>query len=164
MIYIPCHHKQQHNGGWVEEQHFLITGRPERVAIAPCMLLCPTSGRVCSWLETLSSILHRRIVHERVLRRLLWSRYGPYSDLRSVGDLLLGLPVFYRYHSDRYFLLRDVIPYLPRIHKRHRSRTPGTIALADPVQGRAAEQACTRMSCHSSESLRNFEGKMIAAG
>jgi hypothetical protein len=122
MIYVPCQHERRHNGGWMEEQHFLIGGRDEQVVIAPCMLLCPRSGRVQSWLETVAALLHRRIVHEFVLRQFLLQRYGQWFDFRSVGELLRGLPVFYRYRSDRYYLLRDVVPYLPKV-RRTRTRT-----------------------------------------
>ena len=41
------------------------------MAIALCMLLFPRAGRVQSWLATLTLILHRKIVHEQVLRLLL---------------------------------------------------------------------------------------------
>jgi hypothetical protein len=122
MIYVPCQHERRHNGGWMEEQHFLIGGRDEQVVIAPCMLLRPRSGRVQSWLETVAALLHRRIVHEFVLRQFLLQRYGQWFDFRSVGELLRGLPVFYRYRSDRYYLLRDVVPYLPKV-RRNRAKT-----------------------------------------
>ena len=130
MIYIPCQHTRLHNGGWLEEQHFFLAGRQESAAIAPCMLACPTSGRVHSWLGTLAAILHRRIVHEAVLRQLLLRRYGAWVDYGSVGDLLRSLPVFYRHRSERYFLLRDVIPFLPRMRRRaaRALRPPGKSA------------------------------------
>lgn len=131
-IYIPCQHARLHNGGWLEEQQFFIAGRSQRVAIAPCMLLCATSGRVQSWLETLAVTLHRKIVHEFVLRQILLRRYGEWFDFRSVGELLRGLPVFYRSHSDRYYLLRDVAPLLPRPRRKlaKNSVLPGHYAAA----------------------------------
>jgi hypothetical protein len=119
MIYIPCHHRQLHNGGWVEEQSFLIAGGQERVAIAPCMLLYPTSGRVQSWMGTLSRMLHRKIVHEAVLRQMLLRRFGGWFDFWSLAELMRGLPVMYQHHRDRYYLLRDVARFLPRVaHRR----------------------------------------------
>ncbi len=125
-MYIPCRHERPHNGGWMEEQHFLIGGRQERVTIAPCMLLRPEAGRVESWLETLTLTLHRKIVHEFVLRQLLLQRYGVLYDFRSVGQLLRGLPVFYRYHSDRYYLLRDVVRMLPRVRRSPAGQSTAT--------------------------------------
>lgn len=131
MIYIPCRHERRHNGGWMEEQHFLIAGKQERVAIAPCMLLFPTSERAQSWLATLSVTLHRKVVHELVLRQILLRRYGFWFDFRSVGELLRGLPVFYRNRSDRYYLLRDIVPYLPKISRARRTKTPRKIRTDD---------------------------------
>ncbi len=134
MIYIPCQHERLHNGGWLEEQHFLIAGRQESVAIAPCMLFSPTAERVRSWLETLTNILHRKIVHEFVLRQILLRRYGEWFDFRNVGELLRGLPVFYRHHSDRYYLLRDVISYLPRVRRSQPGTAPRQIRGTHPRQ------------------------------
>ncbi len=114
MIYIPCKHRQLHNGGWVEEMHFSIADRDDTMAVAPCMLLFPRAGRVQSWLATLSVVLHRKIVHEQVLRLLLERRYGQWSDFWSIGEIMQGMPVCYQHLSNRYYVLRDVIPFLPR--------------------------------------------------
>jgi hypothetical protein len=81
MIYVPCKHNTIHNGGCVEEIHFSIGGRDETMAVAPCMLLFPRAARVQSWLATLATILHRKIVHEQVLGSLLMRRYGYFFGL-----------------------------------------------------------------------------------
>jgi hypothetical protein len=85
------------------------------------MLLAGTAERVYSWLGTVSAILHRKIGHERVLRQLLMRRYGAWIDFWSTSDLIRILPVFYRHRTHRYFLLRDVIPFLPKVRHQHNS-------------------------------------------
>ena len=135
MIYIPCQHTRLHNGGGWKNSTSSSPDGEESAAIAPRMLACPTSGRVHSWLGTLAAILHRRIVHEAVLRQLLLRRYGAWIDYGSVGDLVRSLPVFYRHRSDRYFLLRDVIPFLPRMHRRAARRA--LHPFGKPVQAQA---------------------------
>ena len=113
MIYVSCNHQQLHNGGWLEEMHLSIAGKQERVAIAPCRLQFSRFDRVHSWLATLTIVLHRKIVHEEVLRQLLVRRYGYWFGFWSVPELMLGLPVFYRHLASRYYLLRDVVPSCP---------------------------------------------------
>ncbi len=120
MIYLPCDHQAVHNGGWVEELHLLIGGRNEVVAIAPCRLLYPRAGRVYSWLATLTVVLHRRIVHEEVLRRLLVLRYGNWLGFWNIPELMQTFPVLYQHQANRYYLLRDVIPLLPRLNRIQR--------------------------------------------
>ena len=120
MIYLPCDHQPMHNGGWVEELHLLIGGRDEVVAIAPCRLLYPRTGRVYSWLATLTIVLHRKIVHEEVLRQLLVLRYGRWLGFWSIPELMKTFPVFYQHHASRYYLLRDVVCFLPRLNRVQR--------------------------------------------
>jgi len=127
MIYVSCNHQQLHNGGWLEEMHLSIAGKQERVAIAPCRLQFSRFDRVHSWLATLTIVLHRKIVHEEVLRQLLVRRYGYWFGFWSVPELMLGLPVFYRHLASRYYLLRDVVPFLPKLTRMQRRIQRATI-------------------------------------
>lgn len=115
MIYIPCKHRERHNGGWVEEMHFSMAGRDDILAVAPCMWPYPWAGRVQSWLAMLSMVVHRKIVHEQVLQLLLERRYGQWFGFWSIRDIMQGMPVCYQHLSNRYYLLRDIIPFLPRL-------------------------------------------------
>jgi hypothetical protein len=138
MIYLPCDHQSVHNGGWVEELHLLIGGRNEVVAIAPCRLLCSRAGRVYSWLATLTVVLHRKIVHEEVLRQLLALRYGSWLGFWSIPELMQTFPVFYQHQANRYYLLRDVVPFLPRWNRiqrknRHRYANDAALQRLEPV-------------------------------
>jgi hypothetical protein len=126
MIYLSCNHQQLHNGGWLEEVYVSIAGKQERVAIAPCKLRYSRFDRVHSWLATLTVVLHRKIVHEEVLRQMLARRYGYRFGFWSVPELMRGLPVFYRHRANRYYLLRDVIPFLPRLTRLQRRIRPAT--------------------------------------
>ncbi len=98
----------------------MIGGRNEVVAIAPCRLLYPRTGRVYSWLATLTLVLHRKIVHEEVLRQLLVLHYGRWLDFWSIPELMQTFPVFYQHHASRYYLLRDVACFLPRLNRVQR--------------------------------------------
>lgn len=132
MIYLPCDHQPIHNGGWVEELNVLIGGRNEVVAIAPCRLLYPRTGRVYSWLATLTVVLHRKIVHEEVLRQLLAPRYGSWLGFWSIPELMHTFPVFYQHQANRYYLLRDVLRFLPRLNRIQRKIPPRFAADAGP--------------------------------
>ncbi len=120
MIYVSCNHQQLHNGGWLEEVYVSIGGKQERVAIAPCRLQYSRYDRVHSWLATLTVVLHRKVVHEEVLRQMLARRYGYRFGFWSLPELMRGLPVFFRHRANRYYLLRDVIPFLPRLTRLQR--------------------------------------------
>jgi len=78
-------------------------------------------------LATLTIVLHRKIVHEEVLRQLLERRYGYWFGFWSVPELMLGLPVFYRHLASRYYLLRDIVPFLPRLTRQQRKIQRATI-------------------------------------
>jgi hypothetical protein len=123
MLYLPCNHQQLHDAGWLEETWVSIAGKEERIAIAPCRLLFARASRVHSWLATLTVVLHRKIVHEEVLQQLLTRRYGLWLGLWTTLDLMRCLPVFYQHHETRYYLLRDVVPLLPKFTIMRR-RTP----------------------------------------
>ncbi|MGB8772363.1 MAG: hypothetical protein WCC92_22325 [Candidatus Korobacteraceae bacterium] len=132
MIYLPCDHQAMHNGGWVEELHVSIGGREEVIAIAPCRLLCARAGRPYSWLATLTVILHRKIVHEEVLRQLLALRYGNWFRFWSISEFMHTIPVFYQHRANRYYLLRDVVPFLPRLNRIQRKIQPRVTKGAAP--------------------------------
>jgi hypothetical protein len=132
MIYLPCDHRSLHNGGWVEELHLWIAGRNEVVAIAPCRLLYSRAPRVYSWLATLTVILHRKIVREEVLRQLLVLRYGSWLGFWSISSLMQTIPVFYQQQTARYYLLRDVVPFLPRLNRMRRKILRGSAQSATP--------------------------------
>jgi hypothetical protein len=141
----------------MEEQTFRIAGRQERIAVAPCMLLSPTAERAQSWLETVAVALHRKIVHEFVLRQLLVQRYGAFFDFRNVGELLRGLPVFYRHRSDRYYLLRDVVRLLPRVR-----RVAGISYRRPPKRSPSATQAeVLRAEFYDRETIREHSLLLI---
>ncbi len=118
----------------MEELHLLIGGRNEVVAIAPCRLLYSRASRVYSWLATLTAVLHRKIVHEEVLRQLLVLRYGSWLAFWSIPELMQTIPVFYQHRTSRYYLLRDVVAFLPRL-KRVRRKIRNR-----PAQGAALQR------------------------